>query len=86
MSFQAVAGVVIPNNALQKMQEMKQVNHQYSEANKLYLASASASSTRAASELQELASCVTAEADRLAQEYYQKYPNCLSRNLSPWAK
>lgn len=80
------AGVVILDNALQKMQELKQVNTQYAEANSLYVASACVSSPREADKLQHQATCANAQADRMAQEYYEKYPNCLSRSFSPWVK
>lgn len=74
-------GLVINDNVMEKMEEMKHVTRKLAEANTLWVACCEATSTEVASELLSKAEKVTNEATEMADAYYDKYPNCLSRNL-----
>lgn len=74
-------GLVINDNVMEKMEELKQVNRKHAEANTLLLACCQAESTEVVSELLTKAEQVASEATEMTDAYYAKYPNCLSRNL-----
>lgn len=74
-------GLVINDNVMEKMEELRQVNRKHAEASTLWVACCEAQSTEVVSELLNKAEQVTIEATEMTEAYYAKYPNCLSRNL-----
>lgn len=69
-------GFVVPENALEKMRELGAVDQMFARATHLTVVEGRVQ------EGQE----VLEQAENMAAEYYQKYPNCLSRRTHPWAQ
>lgn len=69
-----------------RMQQLHIVQQTQDRAVGLLALSACTTDEHQAADLQQASMQVKQHADALAEAYYQKYPNCLSRNVSPWAR
>lgn len=68
-----------------RMKALAAVNNTFAQANVLFVASATARDPQLSEQRYQDAVSLTNRADSLAESYYGKYPNCLSRVSSPWA-
>lgn len=69
-----------------RMQQLHIVQQTQDRAVGLLALSACTTDEHQAADLQQASMQVKQHADALAEAYYQQYPNCMSRNIHPWAK
>lgn len=69
-----------------RMYQLQQVQQTQDRAVGLLALSACTTDQQQSADLLLQSQQVKQHADTMAEAYYQQYPNCLSRNVHPWAK